>query len=64
MVGISFIKYAENVEDIKKFFRSIDAEHLKIIAKVETMECIENIYEILQVVEGISINPKKLKILV
>jgi len=64
VVAISYIRNKENVDMIKAFLKDINWSHLKIVAKVETKDTIENIEEIIQHVDGISINKTKLSIIV
>ncbi len=49
---------------IKSFLKDINGTHLKIIAKIEAKDTVENIEEIVQHVDGISLNRTKLAILV
>lgn len=64
LVAVSYIRYPDNVLDIRRFFESINGKHLKLIAKIETQECIDNIEAIIELVDGIIINKKKLGLLV
>ena len=44
--------------------KSINGQHLKIIAKVETQDTIDNIEDIIKATDGININRTKLAIIV
>ena len=64
MIAISYIKNKENIDIIRNFLREIHAQHLKIIAKIETPEAIQNIEDIVKYADGIVIDRKKLTLLV
>lgn len=64
VVAISYIRNKENVDMIKAYLQDINGCHLKIVAKVETKDTIDNIEEIITHVDGISINRTKLAIIV
>lgn len=52
---MSFVRSAENVEELRNLLREKGAEHMKIIAKIENEEGIENIDEILAVSDGVMV---------
>lgn len=60
MIAMSYIKDKENIEMIKTFLKEIHAEHLKIIAKIETPEAIKNIEDIIKSTDGIILDRRKL----
>lgn len=63
MIAMSYIKDKENIDMIKTFLREINAEHLKIIAKIETPEAIRNIEDIIQSTDGIILDRRKLSLI-
>lgn len=54
-IAASFIRKAENVLAIKKFLKQNNAEHIKIISKIENQEALENLSDIVQVSDGIMV---------
>lgn len=63
MMAISYIRDAEDVKKIKDFLNHIWGLHVKIIAKIVTKEALKNIKHIIDKVDGIHIDSKKLAIL-
>lgn len=63
VIAISYIRDAENVKTVRKFLDDHGWHTVKIIAKLETREAIENIEEIIEQSDGIIINRKKLRVL-
>jgi len=55
MVAISLIRSAEHVEYVRELLNNNNAENLKIIAKIENSEGLNNFEEILAVADGIMI---------
>lgn len=45
-IAASFIRSAQNVEDIRRILEENDAGHIKIISKIENLEWVENMEEI------------------
>ncbi len=62
-ISVSYIKEASNVAEIRDFLRTVDGEHLKVIAKIETLDAIKNLKSIIESADGIIISRKKLLIL-
>lgn len=54
-IAASFVNNKQNVLDIKAILKSANAEHIKVIAKIESRQAINNLDEILTVVDGIMI---------
>lgn len=54
-IAASFIRKKEDVEDIKEYLKSLNAENVKIISKIESDEGIQNFDEILEVSDGIMV---------
>lgn len=64
VIAISHIRNAENVSMVRQFLKDIWGQDVKIIAKVETKEALDNIEEIVQSCDGISLSREKLSLLV
>ncbi|HHW94347.1 MAG TPA: pyruvate kinase [Mogibacterium sp.] len=54
-IAASFVRKAEDIIEIKKILEKNDGEKIKIIAKIENQEGVDNIAEILEVSDGIMI---------
>lgn len=54
-VAMSFVRNAQDVRDLRNFLYDHGASHLKIIAKIETQESIDNISEIIRVSDAVMI---------
>ncbi len=54
-IAASFVRSAADVIEIRKIFSEKNCNHINIIAKIENMEGVKNIDEILQVSNGIMI---------
>lgn len=54
-IAASFVNKKENILAIKEVLASVNATHIKLIAKIESRQAIENLAEILTVVDGIMI---------
>lgn len=54
-IAASFIRSAQDVLSIKKLLKENNAEHIKIICKIENREGVDNIDEILDVTDGIMV---------
>ncbi len=54
-VAISFVNYAEDVLEIKKFLKSINFTNVKIISKIESEEGVKNFDKILKHSDGIMV---------
>ncbi|MDP2103690.1 MAG: pyruvate kinase, partial [Candidatus Gracilibacteria bacterium] len=48
-IAMSFVRSRENVEELRTLLRENNAEHIKIISKIENQEGIENLNEIVEV---------------
>lgn len=62
-ISVSYIKHPSNIAEIRDFLRTVEWEHLKVIAKIETIDSIKNLKSIIEAADGIIINWKKLNIL-
>lgn len=54
-IAASFVRQKEDVEAIRKILLENDANHIKIIAKIENSEGLKNIDDILSVADGIMV---------
>ncbi len=54
-VAASFTRNAQDIMDIRNLLKSAGGEHIRIIAKIENQEGIDNIKEILEAADGIMI---------
>jgi pyruvate kinase len=54
-IAASFIRKASDVIDIKKVLESFDGQDIRVIAKIENREAIENVDEIIKVSDGIMV---------
>lgn len=54
-IAASFVNSAQNILDIKKILNDHDANHIKVVAKIETRQGIDNLDSILSVADGIMI---------
>ncbi len=57
-VAASFVRTADDVLQIRKIFEEKDCHNINIIAKIENMQGVENIDEILKAADGIMKNPR------
>lgn len=55
IVAASFTRTAEDIKEIKKYLESLGDTTIQVFAKIENMEGVENIKEILEVADGIMI---------
>lgn len=54
-IAASFVRKPQDVLDIKKVLKENNGEHIKIIAKIENRQGIDNFDEILEVADGIMV---------
>ena len=54
-IAMSFVRSRANVEELRKYLRELEAEHIKIISKIENEEGIENLDEIIEASDGIMV---------
>lgn len=54
-IAASFVRTAADVDYLRKFTNSLGWRHVKIIAKIENMEGVNNIDEIIRVADGIMV---------
>lgn len=54
-IAASFVNSAQNILDIKKILEEHDASHIKVVAKIETRQGIDNLDAILSVADGIMV---------
>ena len=62
-ISVSYIKNSGNIAEIRDFLRTVEGEHIRIIAKIETADALKNLKDIISTADGIIINYKKLLIL-
>lgn len=55
IIAASFVRKPEDILAIRDILRKYNAEHIKIIAKIENHEGVENFDKILEVVDGIMV---------
>jgi pyruvate kinase len=53
-VALSFVRTAGDIEQLREFLKSLDSK-IRIIAKIEDQQAVENLKEIIQVADGIMI---------
>lgn len=54
-IAMSFVRTKENVEELRTLLRENGAEHVKIIAKIENREGLDNLREILEASDGVMV---------
>ncbi|MDO7983495.1 MAG: pyruvate kinase [Pigeon pea little leaf phytoplasma] len=54
-IAASFVRNSQDIQDIKDILKSKECDNLKIIAKIENQEGIDNIDEILSISDGIMV---------
>ncbi len=54
-VAMSFVRTADDIRELRNFLYDNGASHLKIIAKIETQEAVDNISEITRVSDAIMV---------
>jgi len=54
-IAASFLSFAHEVTEIRKYLESLDASSIKIIAKIECSDGVENIREIAQAADGVMV---------
>ena len=54
-IAASFTRSAEDILEIRKILDERNCDHIKIIAKIENLQGVENIDEILRISDGIMI---------
>lgn len=64
VIAVSYIRDQENIATIRQYLTDIGGKNMKIVAKIETKEAVDNIEEIIRHTDGININRTKLRILV
>ena len=47
-IAMSFVRNKENIQELRDFLKAHNAEHIKIISKVENQEAVENLDEIVK----------------
>jgi len=63
MISVGYLRDAENISHIKAFLAEHGGKRVKVIAKIETTEAIENFVSIVQDADGVIINREKVDIL-
>lgn len=54
-IAASFVRSAEDINDIKNLLKNNNGERIKIIAKIENREGVDNIDEIIEVSDGVMV---------
>ena len=54
-IAMSFVRSRENVEELRTYLKDLGGEHIRIIAKVENQEWIENLDEIIEASDGVMV---------
>lgn len=54
-IAQSFVRSADNIRELREYLASLGGEHIKIIAKIENQEGIENLSEIIAAADGIMV---------
>ena len=54
-IAASFVRRADDVKDLRKILEENSAQHIKIIAKIENRDGVNNIDEIIQVSDGVMV---------
>lgn len=54
-IAASFVRCAEDIEDVRAILSTADAKSIRVIAKIENAEGVKNIDEILRVADGIMV---------
>ena len=55
MVAVSLVRSAENIETVRELLARNNARDMQVIAKIESMEGLNNFEEILAVADGVMI---------
>ena len=54
-IAASFVRCAEDIEDVRAILSTADAKSIRVIAKIENAESVKNIDEMLRVADGIMV---------
>lgn len=54
-IAQSFVRNAENVEELRSYLKELGGEHIKIISKIENQEWMDNLDEIIAASDGIMV---------
>ena len=54
-IAQSFVRSADNIQELREFLKELWAEHIRIIAKIENAEGIDNLTEIIRESDGIMV---------
>lgn len=63
MISVGYLRDAENIGHIKAFLAEHGGKRVKVIAKIETTEAIENFVSIVEAGDGVILNREKVDIL-
>ena len=55
LIAASFVRKKEDVYEIRRILEDNGGEHIKIISKIESQECVDNIEEIIEASDGIMV---------
>ncbi|MBS8121943.1 pyruvate kinase [Candidatus Vampirococcus lugosii] len=54
-IALSFVRNKSNIDELKTFLKENNAEHIKIISKIENQEAIENLDSIIENSDGVMV---------
>lgn len=54
-IAYSFVRTVEDINELRKYLKELNAEHVEIISKIETAQAIENLEEIIKASDGVMV---------
>ncbi len=55
VIAMSFVRSAENIQELRAFLQAHNASHMSIIAKIENQEGLDRVEEIIQASDGVMV---------